>query len=502
MSEDQKVLSFSIKGNFVKGSGKRKTESTDDDQKDFVTGISGTKIESLQPEEVHGPLVIPMPEIKPSKVGARYQKYLKKEDDVMEIDKKDTDGATTIAQAGTEDEIRKQAEEELLKEAQGVEEFEENNNEAPIDLPLLVKYRNPDLDDIDNENERFRVDVASRPEESTIDDYERIPVEKFGEAYLRGNNWKPGDPVGLTNKKVVEPREFVVRPGYRTGLGVKPEDIVAPQKKKKYIKPGESREDQEIKVLTNEDGTLRSTKGLDEKLVPLSKTQMQVGSLVGIIAGPHEGLYARVIKMYESTDSVLIQLQSSHEEIKVPKSDLTLMDERKLNKEHPALKMGSESSKKGSSSSKKDDKEKRKDYKDDDKKDKQKDTGSSSEDKDSWIYPGLVVRIVSKTFSDGKYYLKKGKIVDVITKSECTVQLLDTKKLVEAKQRYLETVIPKELQEKVMIVQGANKGKIGTLMSKEKVGGETVAVVQLQVDFSVSHYSLDAICQFIPDKSM
>lgn len=53
-----------------------------------------------------------------------------------------------------------------------------------------------------------------------------------------------------------------------------------------------------------------------------------------------------------------------------------------------------------------------------------------------------------------------------------------------------------------MIVQGTNKGKIGTLMSKEKVGGDTVAVVQLQVDFSVSHYSLDSICQFVPDKSL
>ena len=49
-------------------------------------------------------------------------------------------------------------------------------------------------------NTRFRFDVESRPEETTASAYDRVPVEKFGEAMLRGMLWKPGDPIGNTNK--------------------------------------------------------------------------------------------------------------------------------------------------------------------------------------------------------------------------------------------------------------------------------------------------------------
>ncbi|NEJ84234.1 hypothetical protein GR268_48270, partial [Rhizobium leguminosarum] len=108
------------------------------------------------------------------------------------------------------------------------------------DMPLLLKYRLPGLDTIEDEDEkyaipsllllllprnffcglvqaltfhlrfatrhdttrntRFRFDVESRPEETTASAYDRVPVEKFGEAMLRIMLWKPGDPIGNTNK--------------------------------------------------------------------------------------------------------------------------------------------------------------------------------------------------------------------------------------------------------------------------------------------------------------
>jgi G patch domain/KOW motif-containing protein len=46
---------------------------------------------------------------------------------------------------------------------------------------------------------RFRADVASRPAESTFNSYERVPIEAFGKALLRGMGWSEGAAIGLTN---------------------------------------------------------------------------------------------------------------------------------------------------------------------------------------------------------------------------------------------------------------------------------------------------------------
>jgi len=37
--------------------------------------------------------------------------------------------------------------------------------------------------------------------QSTLDDYERIPIEQFGLAMLRGMGWSKEAGIGLTNKK-------------------------------------------------------------------------------------------------------------------------------------------------------------------------------------------------------------------------------------------------------------------------------------------------------------
>lgn len=46
-----------------------------------------------------------------------------------------------------------------------------------------------------------KMDVSLRPEESKLEDYEKIPVENFGLAMLRGMGWKEGDPIGANSDK-------------------------------------------------------------------------------------------------------------------------------------------------------------------------------------------------------------------------------------------------------------------------------------------------------------
>lgn len=75
------------------------------------------------------------------------------------------------------------------------------HQESALELPLMLKYRNSDLDGIEDEGIRFKIDVNSRPDEASFSSYDKIPVAEFGEALLRGMGWAPGKPVGLTNAK-------------------------------------------------------------------------------------------------------------------------------------------------------------------------------------------------------------------------------------------------------------------------------------------------------------
>jgi G patch domain/KOW motif-containing protein len=176
--------------------------------------------------------------------------------------------------------------------------------------------------------------------------------------------------------------------------------------------------------LADADGNIKSVRRNGEALTPLSKVGLHEGSLVGIVQGPHDGLYARVLKIFSTTGQLLVRLESSDEEVTVSKDDVTQVDEKRLNQDHPAL-LFAEKTK--AQESKKDTK---KDKVSEDKKTVPKAKEPTRRDKESksWMFPNLVVRIISKSFSAGKYYLKKGTIVDVIDMERCTLQLLENKK--------------------------------------------------------------------------
>lgn len=51
-----------------------------------------------------------------------------------------------------------------------------------------------------DESTAFRNDIANRPDETTMEDYERMPVEHFGAALLRGMGWSEGQGIGRNRK--------------------------------------------------------------------------------------------------------------------------------------------------------------------------------------------------------------------------------------------------------------------------------------------------------------
>lgn len=122
--------------------------------------------------------------------------------------------------------IEEKAINELIKEANGGLN-EENNiitNPMTIDaIPILKQNAVPGLNGLPSDEAKFKHDIELRPDETRLEDYERVPVEEFGAAMLRGMGWK-GDQSGGKQKdknRSDKPVEFKPRPAL-LGLGAKP----------------------------------------------------------------------------------------------------------------------------------------------------------------------------------------------------------------------------------------------------------------------------------------
>lgn len=106
---------------------------------------------------------------------------------------------------------------------------------------------------------------------------------------------------------------------------------------------------------------------------------------------------------------------------------------------------------------------------------------NSDKRKDYWLYRDIIVRIISKKLAKGEYYKRKAIVDKVIDKYEAEVEVLETSRkandggdILRIDQDDLETVIPKELGEKVRIVNGRHRGKKArvTKLDKDKYRAE------------------------------
>lgn len=53
-----------------------------------------------------------------------------------------------------------------------------------------------------DETEALRNDLRDRPDDTTMEDYEKMPVEEFGAALLRGLGWQKGEGIGRNRKNI------------------------------------------------------------------------------------------------------------------------------------------------------------------------------------------------------------------------------------------------------------------------------------------------------------
>ncbi|KAG0365782.1 hypothetical protein BGZ54_006212 [Gamsiella multidivaricata] len=240
-------------------------EDEGDTQKDeLIAGLDDNKIESLVPKEEAKPLIIPklenadwrqqvlakrkktyMPEgslrepmniveepVKEVRYGLQIIKRTKAEHHT-ELGSDDASTSTFTAITEVKEDIVMEQKEETLDEAAARKIIEATSGERSEDARRLVVHGQENIDDV----EAFQKNLEELPDESTLEDYEKVPVEEFGAALLRGMGWN-GDMKGS------EAIEYNRRPAL-LGLGAKPKE---PEPiNKKYIKPGESRTPQAIK---------------------------------------------------------------------------------------------------------------------------------------------------------------------------------------------------------------------------------------------------------------
>jgi len=408
------------------------------------------------------------------------------------------------------------------------------------DKSLLLQQRVPGLEDIDDDDEKYRKDVASRPSELAPGGqaYNQISVHHFGTAYMRTLGWQPGAPIGKSNKAVVDVITFVPRPqGLGLGAKVNPQpgegDDAAganSKSKKRINKPGEKyapRPQMELPV--DKDGKVRHYRKLDEKL-QVVKEAFYKGAPVYIKEGRHSGLKGTVVGR-NGQDSILVRL-SNDERVSVLFDEVDQLDDRDViirrrraeEEEREARKLKERESQKSSSSSTSDRKRKR-DNNDsnnndciiiEDKQQHQQSKRSKKDTKDHkkttknsksttpnnhnqapfqpWVLSDIRVKITSKTLADGKYYCKAGWIHEVLREGRCVVKLESPAHLLEGvKQEDLETVVP-PVGGHVVILRGERRREKGVILERDSHRNKVV--VQLEEELDVIMMKMDDVAQY------
>jgi len=415
--------------------------------------------------------------------------------------------------------------------AQGIEHFQSAAHDAAV-AQQVVTYgltrRNPA--DIMKEKEKtgssatakslpppseaevLKLDLEKLPPEASLEAYGEMPVESFGEALLRGMGWQEGRAIGRGNKKEVTTKDLIRRP-HRLGLGAAP--VPAPETHKKYIKPGESRAPQDHVSVDPTTGALKSSKdsGAPSSLASPALRDQQgrqqqqkpgvyPGKVMEIVEGRHHGLQCEVLGL-EPKDAgrsarCKVRLLPSYEVVVVRCSDLDDDNGRSGSRRESRSRGKGRDDHGGVGGSRDRQREKKKDdgvRESKRRKEEDRFVKSYKMEEEPWLVPNIRIKIIDKKLHGGKFYLKKGILIDVKAPTLCDVLIDETKESVlDVRQLQLETVVPGTEGTPVHVVVGKYKGQRGRLLQRNTATG--LAAVQFMNDMSVHKLRLDDISEY------
>jgi G patch domain/KOW motif-containing protein len=414
--------------------------------------------------------------------------------------------------------------------------------------PMLLRNRPEGITEITDEKEKYLHDVASRANDNTIANYNKVDVFKFGEGLLRGLGWTPGGPVGKSNKGVTEVVALISRPE-RLGLGAKPKPPPMGDAKLtgKHIRPGEPK--QYMEAPRDKDGKVRHYRTLDEDL-KVAKKPFYDGCPVYVLRGVHKGMKGKVLNSEDGVAKVVLpneeivkidfhEMEQADDPDVIRRRAYEAKEEKERAKEEKERAKNEKESKKDDRYQREKEKERKRErdgdrdmnvenehsskkYKSNEyslssnKTDYRQSSSSRdssqkssrdnnevmtilSDDEDdvvpsqTWLTTKIRVKIVSKEFQGGKYYCKAGWIVDLLGNGKCSIMIDDSNRLVEGfKESDLETCVP-SAGGQVVVLRGEYKGERGKIIEKDSKRDRVQ--VQLEDSFDIVALKLDDVAQ-------
>ncbi|XP_022967248.1 protein MOS2-like [Cucurbita maxima] len=324
--------------------------------------------------------------------------------------------------------------------------------------------------------EKFKADLKRLPEDRGFEDFEEVPVESFAAALMEGYGWRQGRGIGRNAKEDVKVKEYNRRTD-KQGLGFVTDVPVGLSNKK-------DEKDKEREREKNRDGD-RVKENRDRGSDGLST----IGKHVRIIGGRDAGLKGKIVEKLDH-DWLVLKLRDEHVKVKVRATDIVELgskEEERFLRKLEELKV--QDVNKGQ--------RRRREVVE------KRENGTRDEERKngriSWVTSHIRVRIISKDFKGGKFYLKKGEIVDVVGPSVCDISIDGSRELVQGvSQELLETALPRR-GGPVLVLYGKHKGVYGSLVERD-LDKET-GVVRDADSHELLNVRLEQIAEYIGDPS-
>ncbi len=465
----QKSALVRPQANFVQKEDKDAQEETDYVREvNHKDGIKGTKVKVEKKE-----LVIPCQKNTLQMAAKLEEKAKKKEEEAAAA------SDSTVKKEPKEETEDDLAERELLKDVERWKEEQDNKNEES-------EHKNFNLEVAMNgqgtaENEVDDVTGVVVGKESSLDDYDSIPVQGFGMGMLRGMGFKADEGIGGFKKANVKCIEPVQRP---KGLGL-----------------GASRASakDQGKAPKDEDG---------------EELKMEKGAYLKVESGAHKELYGTVEGVDGEASRVFVKLAVGGQTVSVSENAVRLVGKKEFKKYSKVINKDMYDKYKEKQERREVEWDKTREDLDSDRKKRRKSRSrsrspagkkyksssnghksSSSRQKRSWVRPLLRVRFIDDRYKSGKYYNTKVVVEDVAAEDSFTVRTDRGVVIDEVRTKQLETVIPKNTGDVVMILAGKRRGHLAELIGRDKKA--SLAAVQLLPDKDeVLKIDFDDVCEY------
>ncbi|PON83553.1 Splicing factor, SPF [Trema orientale] len=341
--------------------------------------------------------------------------------------------------------------------------------------------------------QKLKYDLRRLPEDQGMEEFTDRAVEGYGAALLAGYGWYEGRGIGKNTKEDVKVVEYHKRTD-KQGLGFVSDDV--PNRDANTTLKSNNKGKEKNKEREGGRGTDRDR-----------ESGTFVGKEVRIVEGRDAGLKGRIVEKL-GHDRFVLRLSRSEELVKVQAGDVAELgskEEERCLKRLKELKIQERGFKRLEESDAQDEVEKKasKSVTEQGRKDS-KSLDSRSENQSStgkipWLTSHIRVRIISKDLKGGRLYLKKGKVVDVVTPRICDISMDESKELVRGvSQDLLETALPRR-GGPVLVLSGKHKGVYGSLVERD-LDRET-GVVRDADNHALLNVHLEQIAEYIGDPS-